>query len=302
MGREEIDIIRPAIDRLSDVDAEIRGPLAGDTMFHEAARGTYDVAVCMYHDQALIPMKTLDFDNGVNVSVGLPFVRTSPITAPPIISLAPRQPIRQAWYRPSEWLRRSRHAGEEPGTVTAVPDTPALSALPPLRDVIAAHGLSPRKSLGQNFLLDLNITRRIAGTAGPLDGKTVLEIGPGPGGLTRALLDAGARRVVAVERDTRCIDVLRELAAIVGDRLQILERDAMEFDLEPLAAASGKIAIVANLPYNIATPLLIGWLKRIEFINRMVLMFQSEVADRLIATPGSKTYGRISIAAQWRCR
>ena len=176
-----------------------------------------------------------------------------------------------------------------------------LSALPPLRDVIAAHGLSPRKSLGQNFLLDLNITRRIAGTAGPLDGKTVLEIGPGPGGLTRALLDAGARRVVAVERDTRCIDVLRELAATVGDRLQIVERDAMEFDLKPLAAASGKIAIVANLPYNIATPLLIGWLKQIEFINRMVLMFQSEVADRLIATPGSKTYGRISIAAQWQC-
>ena len=182
-----------------------------------------------------------------------------------------------------------------------MPDTLDLSALPPLRDVIAAHGLSARKSLGQNFLLDLNITRRIAGIAGPLDGKTVLEIGPGPGGLTRALLGAGARRVVAVERDTRCIDVLSELAAIVGDRLQILERDAMEFDLEPLAAASGKIAIVANLPYNIATPLLIGWLKRIEFINRMVLMFQNEVADRLIATPGSKTYGRLSVAAQWRC-
>ncbi len=182
-----------------------------------------------------------------------------------------------------------------------MPDTPTLPALPPLRDVIAAHGLSPRKSLGQNFLLDLNITRRIAGTAGPLDGKTVLEIGPGPGGLTRALLDAGARRVVAVERDTRCIHALRELAATVGDRLQIVELDAMEFDLKPLAATSGKIAIVANLPYNIATALLIGWLKQIEFINRMVLMFQSEVADRLIATPGSKTYGRISIAAQWRC-
>ena len=182
-----------------------------------------------------------------------------------------------------------------------MPDTPDLSALPPLRNVIAAHGLSARKSLAQNFLLDLNITRRIAATAGPLNGKTVLEIGPGPGGLTRALLDAGARRVVAVERDTRCIDVLGELAAIVGDRLQIVERDALEFDLEPLAAASGKLAIVANLPYNIATPLLIGWLKRIELINRMVLMFQSEVADRLIATPGSKKYGRLSVAAQWRC-
>ena len=161
MGREEIDIIRPAIDRLSGVDAEIRGPLAGDTMFHEAARLTYDVAVCMYHDQALIPMKTLDFDNGVNVSVGLPLYAHRRITAPPIISLAPRRPIRTSLVSAIRMAAEIAACRRRTGTVTAVPDTPALSALPPLRDVIAAYGLSPRKSLGQNFLLDLNITRRI---------------------------------------------------------------------------------------------------------------------------------------------
>ena len=180
-------------------------------------------------------------------------------------------------------------------------DVPDFSNLPPLRDVIAAHGLSARKSMGQNFLLDLNVTRRIAGTAGPLDGKTVLEIGPGPGGLTRALLETGARQIVAVERDARCIEALGDLASIAGDRLQIIEHDALAIDPAALAEPESPLCVIANLPYNIATPLLIGWLKRIELFDRLLLMFQKEVADRIIASPGSKTYGRLSVAAQWRC-
>ena len=155
--------------------------------------------------------------------------------------------------------------------------------------------------MGQNFLLDLNITRRIARAAGPLEGKTVLEIGPGPGGLTRALLETGARRVVAVERDARCIEALGELASRAGDRLQIIEQDALTIDPATVSGNDTRLCVVANLPYNIATPLLIGWLKQIESFDRLVLMFQKEVADRLIASPGVKTYGRLSVAAQWRC-
>jgi 16S rRNA (adenine1518-N6/adenine1519-N6)-dimethyltransferase len=173
--------------------------------------------------------------------------------------------------------------------------------LPPLRDVIALHNLSARKSLGQNFLLDLNITRRIVRAAGPLEETPAIEIGPGPGGLTRALLEAGARPVIAVERDPRCIDALAGLTKAAGDRLHLVQQNAIEFDPTPFANEFGRLTIVANLPYNIATLLLVRWLKKIELFGRMVLMFQSEVADRLVASPGSKAYGRLSVAAQWRC-
>lgn len=178
---------------------------------------------------------------------------------------------------------------------------PDLSSLPPLREAIAAHGLSARKGLGQNFLLDLNLTRRIARAAGPLDAATVLEVGPGPGGLTRALLEEGAAHVVAVERDRRCIAALEEIAAAADGRLTVVEGDALEFDLASLAAERGRLRIVANLPYNIATPLLIGWLRHVDLLDVLVLMFQKEVADRLAAQPGGKIYGRLSVAAQWRC-
>lgn len=176
-----------------------------------------------------------------------------------------------------------------------------VKALPPLREVIKAHGLAARRSLGQNFLLDLNITRRIARAAGPLSDTAVLEIGPGPGGLTRALLEEGATTVIAVERDDRCIAALNDIAAVAGGRLHILAADAMSLDIDKLAETFGKMRVVANLPYNISTPLLIGWLKRVELFDRFVLMFQSEVADRLAAQPGTKAYGRLSVAAQWRC-
>jgi 16S rRNA (adenine1518-N6/adenine1519-N6)-dimethyltransferase len=178
----------------------------------------------------------------------------------------------------------------------------AADDLPPLREVIRRHGLSAKKSLGQNFLLDLNLTGRIARAAGPLAGTTVIEIGPGPGGLTRALLSEGARRIIAVERDARAIAALAEIAAHYPGRLEVIEADALEFDPMPLLGG-GRARIVANLPYNIATALLVNWLTAEPWppwYDRLVLMFQREVAERIVAAPGSKTYGRLSVLAQWR--
>jgi 16S rRNA (adenine1518-N6/adenine1519-N6)-dimethyltransferase len=176
--------------------------------------------------------------------------------------------------------------------------------LPPLRDVIRRHGLTAKRSLGQNFLLDLNLTGRIARAAGPLEGVTVLEIGPGPGGLTRGLLSAGAQRVVAIERDERAIAALSEIAERHPGRLAVVAADALDYDPRPLLG-DGPTRIVANLPYNIATALLISWLT-IEpwppWYDRLVLMFQREVAERLVAEPGGKQYGRLSVLASWRSR
>jgi 16S rRNA (adenine1518-N6/adenine1519-N6)-dimethyltransferase len=180
----------------------------------------------------------------------------------------------------------------------------AASDLPPLRDVLRRHDLSAKRSLGQNFLLDLNLTGRIARAAGPLAGVTVVEIGPGPAGLTRALLTEGVERVIAVERDRRAIAALEEIATHYPGQLTIVEGDALEFD--PASHLRGDPArIVANLPYNIATALLVSWLT-VEpwppWYDRLVLMFQREVAERIVAKPGSKTYGRLSVLASWRTR
>ncbi|HUE46944.1 MAG TPA: 16S rRNA (adenine(1518)-N(6)/adenine(1519)-N(6))-dimethyltransferase RsmA [Aestuariivirgaceae bacterium] len=176
--------------------------------------------------------------------------------------------------------------------------------LPPLRNVIARHGLSARKSLGQNFLLDLNLTRRIARAAAPLAGHTIVEVGPGPGGLTRALLMEGAERVVAVERDARVLPALAEVAAAFPGRLEVVEADALGADWRALVG-DRPAKIVANLPYNIATPLLVGWLTAEPWppwYRSLTLMFQSEVADRIAAAPGTKVYGRLSVIAQARTR
>lgn len=170
--------------------------------------------------------------------------------------------------------------------------------LPPLRDVIERYGLQARRSLGQHFLLDLNLTRRIARAAGDLAGRTVIEIGPGPGGLTRALLESDAARVIAVEVDDRAIAALDELRAAYPDRLEIRAADALAIDVASLGLRPRKI--VANLPYNISTALLLAWLPRIDAFENLTLMFQKEVADRLTAQPGSKDYGRLSVAVQWR--
>ncbi|MGH6872334.1 MAG: 16S rRNA (adenine(1518)-N(6)/adenine(1519)-N(6))-dimethyltransferase RsmA [Rhizomicrobium sp.] len=183
------------------------------------------------------------------------------------------------------------------------PADAAPDPLPPLARVIAAHGLAAKKSLGQNFLLDLNLTRRIARAAGPLEGETTYEVGPGPGGLTRALLMEGAARVVAVERDERCLPALHEIASAYPGRLEIVSGDALALDETALFA--GPVRIAANLPYNVGSALLVKWLT-VEawppFWSSATLMFQREVADRLVAAPGSKAYGRLSVLTQWRAR
>jgi 16S rRNA (adenine1518-N6/adenine1519-N6)-dimethyltransferase len=183
--------------------------------------------------------------------------------------------------------------------------------LDPLRDVIRSHDLAAKKSLGQNFILDLNLTRRIARAGGPVDGRTVVEVGPGPGGLTRGLLMEGAERVVAVERDHRCLPALAEIGGRYPGRLEVHSGDALETDWRTLLGtgtgtgkAAGKAVIAANLPYNAATTLLVGWLETEPWPpwwDRMVLMFQKEVAERIVAPPGSKDYGRLSVISQWRC-
>ena len=171
--------------------------------------------------------------------------------------------------------------------------------LPPLRDVIAAHGLAARKSLGQHFLFDLNLTGRIARGAGNLAIGTCIEIGPGPGGLTRALLDAGARQVIAIERDDRAIAIQNEIAAAYPGRLTIIAGDALGVDCTALGEAPRRI--VANLPYNISTVLLLQWLRNATAFESLTLMFQKEVVDRLAAEPRSPHYGRLSVITQWLC-
>lgn len=176
-----------------------------------------------------------------------------------------------------------------------------IDSLPPLRDVITTHDLVAKKSLGQNFLLDLNLTAKIARLAGDLTGHDVLEVGPGPGGLTRGLLAEGARRVLVVEKDARCLPALAEIAAAYPGRLEVIRGDALEVDA--LAHLTPPIKIAANLPYNVGTELLVRWLTPPEwppFWSSLTLMFQREVAQRITAKPGSKAYGRLAILSQWR--
>lgn len=176
-----------------------------------------------------------------------------------------------------------------------------IDTLPPLREVIATHGLQAKKQLGQNFLLDLNLTARIARASGPLAGMTVIEVGPGPGGLTRALLAEGARKVIAIERDERTLPALAEIAAAYPGRLEVIAGDAMRTDY--LVLVDGPTRIVANLPYNIGTELLTGWLTAEPwppFFESLTLMFQREVAERIVAQPGDKAFGRLAVLCGWR--
>ncbi|RBI82934.1 16S rRNA (adenine(1518)-N(6)/adenine(1519)-N(6))-dimethyltransferase [Rhodosalinus halophilus] len=176
-----------------------------------------------------------------------------------------------------------------------------LETLPPLREVIARHGLAARKALGQNFILDLNLTRRIARTAGDLSASDVFEVGPGPGGLTRGLLMEGARHVLAVEKDARCLPALEEIAAAAPGRLTVLQGDALQVD--PTRHLAPPIRVVANLPYNVGTELLVRWLTPADWPPwwaSLTLMFQKEVAERIVARPGGRAYGRLAVLAQWR--
>lgn len=181
----------------------------------------------------------------------------------------------------------------------------AVDNLPPLREVISRHGLNAKKSFGQHFLLDLNLCRRIARAAGPTDEATFYEVGPGPGGLTRALLSEGARKVIAVEFDPRCVPALKEIEDAFPGRLNVVEADALSLDEHEIFGRDvGAVRIAANLPYNVGTALLIKWLSAQAwppFWSSLTLMFQREVADRLVAAPGTKAYGRLSVLAQWRC-
>jgi 16S rRNA (adenine1518-N6/adenine1519-N6)-dimethyltransferase len=186
-------------------------------------------------------------------------------------------------------LPESRHRTNEP----AVP-------LPPLREVITRYNLSAKKSLGQNFLFDLNLTRRIARSAGDISGKTVIEIGPGPGGLTRALLQEGAH-VIAIERDMRCRGAMEELADVYPGQLTIIFGDTLELDPSSLATSGDPPEIISNPPYNIATPLIFKWLESAQQFTGMTLTLQKEVAERITAAPRSKEYGRLSVMTQWRC-
>lgn len=183
----------------------------------------------------------------------------------------------------------------------------SIDGLPPLREVIERHGLQAKKALGQNFLLDLNLTGKIARAAGNLSDSTVIEVGPGPGGLTRALLSAGARRVIAIERDERCLAALAEVSNHYPGRLEVISGDALKTDFAALANAAsqggGPVRIAANLPYNIGTELLIRWLTVTDwppFYQSMTLMFQREVAERIVAGAGSEAYGRLGVLAGWR--
>ena len=176
-----------------------------------------------------------------------------------------------------------------------------IDDLPPLRDIIVNHGLDAKKSLGQNFLLDLNLTSKIARLAGDISGHDVLEVGSGPGGLTRGLLAAGARRVVALEKDPRCMPALAQISAAYPGRLDVFNADALEFDMR--GQLTGPVRVVANLPYNVGTELLVRWLTPKDwppFWSSLTLMFQKEVAERIIAKPGTKAYGRLGILAQWK--
>jgi 16S rRNA (adenine1518-N6/adenine1519-N6)-dimethyltransferase len=179
--------------------------------------------------------------------------------------------------------------------------TDLLTQLPPLRDIVQKYELNARKSLGQNFLLDLNLTGKIARVAGPLEDHTIIEVGPGPGGLTRALLSEGATRLIVIEKDERCLPALEDIGVAAPGRLEIIKGDALKTDLTSLC--SGPTKIVANLPYNIATPLMIGWLSSLTwppFYASLTLMVQKEVAERIVALPRTKAYGRLSVISQWR--
>ncbi|RAS15197.1 16S rRNA (adenine(1518)-N(6)/adenine(1519)-N(6))-dimethyltransferase RsmA [Ensifer adhaerens] len=180
----------------------------------------------------------------------------------------------------------------------------ALDGLPPLRDVIQRHGLDAKKALGQNFLLDLNLTQKIARTAGSLEGVTVIEVGPGPGGLTRAILALGAKKVIAIERDSRCLPALAEIGAHYPDRLQVIEGDALKASFETLAD-DGPVKIIANLPYNVGTQLLVNWLlpeRWPPFWQSLTLMFQREVGLRIVADADDDHYGRLGVLCGWRTK
>src|SRR6516165_3893371 len=293
LGYEEIDIIQPAVEAARRKDLDVAGPHPADTMFHcarELRRGNLHVSrsgVGSVQDARLRAWRQRHAWASFRAYLSGSW-----------------HSVRHRWHRqgqPEKPYRSAPPGGrDEPARGEVRMSTP--DGLPPLREVIRAAGLSAKKSLGQNFLLDFNLTRRVARAAGPLEGVTVVEVGPGPGGLTRALLLEGASRVVAIERDQRCLPALSDIAALYPGRLDVVAADAREVDYAGLALRP-PARIVANLPYSVATPLLVSWLKTtpwLPWFDKLVLMFQREVAERIVARSGGKDYGRLAVLSQWR--
>ena len=295
IGDEEATIIVPAIEELRRRGIQVTGPFPADTIFHASARKAFDAIICMYHDQALIPVKLIGFHAGVNVTLGLPFIRTSPDHGTALTVAGTGRACDRSLIAALKLARRMARCGA--GTWTYE------HPLPPLREVISRHGLSARRSLGQNFLLDLNLTRRIARAAQPLAEHTIIEVGPGPGGLTRALLIEGAGRVVAVERDQRALPAISEIAAAYPGRVDMVCGDALETNWAALARGPTKVVVQPAIQHRY--PAAVEWLT-VEtwppWYQSLTLMFQKEVAQRITAGPGSKVYGRLSVLAQWRTK
>ncbi len=295
IGDEEATIIVPAIEELRRRGIQATGPYPADTIFHASARKAFR--------RNHLHVSRSGTYSGKAHRLSCRRQRYSRAAVHPYFT-GPRNSPHGCRYwaglRPEPY--RGAEAGPPDGEMrrrVGVMNT----TLPPLREVISRHGLSARRSLGQNFLLDLNLTRRIARAAQPLAEQTIIEVGPGPGGLTRALLSEGAGRVVAVERDPRALPAISEIAAAYPGRVDVVCGDALETNWAALAR--GPTKVVANLPYNIATPLLVEWLT-VEtwppWYQSLTLMFQKEVAQRITAGPGSKVYGRLSVLAQWRTK
>ena len=294
LGREEIDILLPALEQLREDGIDIVGPLAADTMFHPRARALRRGAVHLSRPGA-DSAQDAALRRGRQHDAGAP---DHPRRARSRYRLRDRRREPGRARRDDRGDPHGRRVRRAPRALRVT----SMADLPPLREVIARHGLAASKALGQNFLLDPQLLDRIARVAGDLQGQRVYEVGPGPGGLTRALLRAGAD-VVAVERDRRCLPALAELAEAADGRLRVIEGDAMAVDA---AAEAGRGAhIVANLPYNVGTALLVRWLEPEAWPpwwSSLSLMFQKEVAERIVARPGSDHFGRLSVLAQWRSR
>jgi 4-hydroxythreonine-4-phosphate dehydrogenase/ribosomal RNA small subunit methyltransferase A len=290
-GDEEARAIEPAIGALQAKGVNAFGPVPGDALFTPLLRPKYDAALCMYHDQALIPIKAIEFDQGVNVTLGLPIIRTSPDhgTAFDIAGTGKADANAMiAAIRMASAMAQARASAK-------------VADLPPIRETIAKHGLSASKALGQNFLLDEQLLDRIAALPGDLSDARVLEVGPGPGGLTRALLRAGAK-VTAIEMDSRCLPALGELSEAFPNQLAIIQGDAMKLD--HIEVMDGEpFHVLSNLPYNVGTALFVRWLSGETWPplwQSLTLMFQREVAERIVAQPGTGAYGRLAVLAQWR--
>ena len=285
IGLKNKNIIIPAIKKIQkNNDFLLDGPFSADTVFSYEARQNYDVAICMYHDQALIPIKTLDFYNGVNVTLGLDFIRTSPDHGTGF-DIAGKNIA-----NPSSLILSAQMM------LTKIMSKLFDHQLPTIKEILKKNNIKIHKSLGQNFLFDINLTDKIVKKSEPIS-STIIEIGPGPGGLTRSILKKNPNILFAIDKDNQSELMLSDLKELYGDKLQVIIADAINYPIWNLGNEPRQV--IANLPYNVGTKMLISWLKHIKKFEKLTLMFQKEVADRIIAPVGSSNYGRLSILTNW---